>query len=416
MFCIPFCGPFLPYEIYVNSVDWRDECFHPLSFFSSRATSSAIRFSHPEILVQNVTADVRSILAGGSSANPPASDRFGPGRARGRGQGMVAIRTGRGDSTEAHIPIMICRTDGFQSHSRRLQEESHPTSNTEDGLRQRRALIEKWATASQEFRESYHSRSAGYTSAVDYPAQVLSQLTPRPNKRFLCLAPINRETHPRSYIHLVKFLILLYVHQDEWSRRHPFDLRGAGDAPRCHIPELLGCPPAATATTTLSEVLPALYLAPADYRAISMTRQGTVVFADGPDLTWFVIDAPGLATGRLTLVEYGSNGDVRVSTLRRPWNMGQTMTFEQVLGKDLDEIAESGIGGPPQYNEPLDMNLPILELLESTRLNNKFLFPGYGCRDLWVRIIEQSAPGYLELEAQGREVEFELDDLLVVDP
>ncbi|GKZ56347.1 hypothetical protein AnigIFM49718_001592 [Aspergillus niger] len=297
-----------------------------------------------------------------------------------------------------------------------VREESHPTSNTEDGLRQRRALIEKWATASQEFRESYHSRSAGYTSAVDYPAQVLSQLAPRPNKRFLCLAPINRETHPRSYIHLVKFLILLYVHQDEWSRRHPFDLRGAGDAPRCHIPELLGCPPAATATTTLSEVLPALYLAPADYRAISMTRQGTVVFADEPDLTWFVIDAPGLATGRLTLVEYGSNGDVRVSTLRRPWNMGQTMTFEQVLGKDLDEIAESGIGGPPQYNEPLDMNLPILELLESTRLNNKFLFPGYGCRDLWVRIIKQSAPGYLELEAQGREVEFELDDLLVVDP
>ncbi|GJP90616.1 hypothetical protein CBS115989_10191 [Aspergillus niger] len=297
-----------------------------------------------------------------------------------------------------------------------VREESHPTSNTEDALRQRRALIETWATASQEFRESYHSRSVGYTSAVDYPAQVLSQLAPRPNKRFLCLAPINRKTHPRSYIHLVKFLILLYVHQDEWSRRHPFDLRGAGDAPRCHIPELLGCPPAATATTTLSEVLPALYLAPADYRAISMTRQGTVVFADGPDLTWFVIDAPGLATGRLTLVEYGSNGDVRVSTLRRPWNMGQTMTFEQVLGKDLDEIAESGIGGPPQYNEPLDMNLPILELLESTRLNNKFLFPGYGCRDLWVRIIEQSAPGYLELEAQGREVEFELDDLLVVDP
>ena len=134
-------------------MDWRDECFHPLSFFSSRATSFAIRFSHPEIPVQNVTADVRSILAGGNSANPPASDRFGPGRARGRGQGMVAIRTGRGHSAEAHIPIMICRTDGFQSLSRRLQEESHPTSNTEDGLRQRRALIETWATASQEFRE-----------------------------------------------------------------------------------------------------------------------------------------------------------------------------------------------------------------------------------------------------------------------
>lgn len=49
-----------------------------------------------------------------------------------------------------------------------------------------------------------------------------------------------------------------------------------------------------------------------------MTREGTVVFADGPGLTWFVIDERGLATGRLTLAEFGSNRLVRVSTLRRP--------------------------------------------------------------------------------------------------
>jgi hypothetical protein len=30
-------------------------------------------------------------------------------------------------------------------------------------------------------------------------------------------------------------------------------------------------------------------------------------------------------------------------------------------------------------------------------------------------LIEESAPRYLELEVQGREVEFELDDLLVID-
>ncbi|KAB8204099.1 hypothetical protein BDV34DRAFT_226840 [Aspergillus parasiticus] len=297
-----------------------------------------------------------------------------------------------------------------------VQEESQPTSTPEDGLRHRRSLIEKWATASQEFRESYHSRAAGYTSALDYPAMVLSQLTPRPNKRFLCLPPVDRQTNSRNYIHLVKFLILLYVHQDEWSGRHPFDLHGAGDAPGCHFPELLGPGSPDAAPTTLNEILPALYLAPADFHALSMTRDGTVVFADGPGLTWFVIDAPGLATGRLTLAEFGSNGHVRVSTLRRPWNMGQTMSFEQILGRYLSEVAESGIGGPPQYNEPLDMDLPILELLESTRRANKFLYTGYGSRDLWVRIIEQSAPGYLELEAQGKEVEFELDDLLVINP
>jgi hypothetical protein len=57
------------------------------------------------------------------------------------------------------------------------------------------------------------------------------------------------------------------------------------------------------------------------------------------------------------------------------------------------------------------MDLPIIELLESTRKSSKFLYEGYGFMDQWVRIIEQSAPGYLDLEAQGRELEFKLDNL-----
>jgi hypothetical protein len=61
------------------------------------------------------------------------------------------------------------------------------------------------------------------------------------------------------------------------------------------------------------------------------------------------------------------------------------------------------------------MDLPIIELLELTRWSNKFLYKGYGHPDLWVHIIEESAPGYLEPEAQGREVEFELDNLLEID-
>ncbi|GKZ68301.1 hypothetical protein AnigIFM50267_002979 [Aspergillus niger] len=283
----------------------------------------------------------------------------------------------------------------------------HPTDLSQEELREE---AKGWLL----FVRTYHSHSAGYSSAFDYPASVLSQITPRPNKRFLCLPSVDRQTHPRNYIHLVKFLILLYIHQDEWNGVHPFEEHGAGTAPNYHLPDLLDCGPT-TPITTFDEILPSLYLTPADFHAISMTRQGTVVFANGPNLTWFVIDAPGLATGRLSLVDFSSNGHVRVSTLRRPWNMGQTMAFEQILGRYLGEIVESCIGGPPQYNEVLDMDLPILEILESTRLNNKFLCSGYGSRDLWIRLINESAPGYLELEAQGREVEFELDKLLVID-
>ncbi|KAJ5939730.1 hypothetical protein N7466_002864 [Penicillium verhagenii] len=71
----------------------------------------------------------------------------------------------------------------------------------------------------------------------------------------------------------------------------------------------------------------------------------------------------------------------------------------------------SVIGGPPQYNEPLDIDLPNIELLKFTTKSSKSLFEGYGYMDLWVRIIEQSAPGYLVFEAQGRELAFKLDNL-----
>ncbi|KAJ5910792.1 uncharacterized protein N7473_000095 [Penicillium subrubescens] len=256
-----------------------------------------------------------------------------------------------------------------------VREESYPTSTPEDGLRQRRAFIEKWATASQEFRESYYSRAPVYDSALDYPASVLSQLARRPDKRFLLLG----------------------------GGTHPFETAGAGYAPRCHVPELLDLP----ART-------ALYLNQADFHALSMTRRGTVVFADGPDYSWYVIDTPGLAIGQMAIVEFGSNGQVRDSILRRPWNIGLVVLFGE-MGRRVADLAESSIGGPPRINEPLDMDRPILELLESTRQSNKFMDVGYGHPDLWLQIIEKSAPGYLELEAQGREVEFELNDLVQCD-
>jgi hypothetical protein len=80
----------------------------------------------------------------------------------------------------------------------------------------------------------------------------------------------------------------------------------------------------------LSDILPELYLASADFHALSMTRCGTVVFADGPDYTWYVIDEPGLATERITVAEFGSNGSVRNSTIRRAWNICQIMSLGQI--------------------------------------------------------------------------------------
>jgi hypothetical protein len=103
-----------------------------------------------------------------------------------------------------------------------------------------------------------------------------------------------------------------------------------------------------------------------------MTQGGTVVFADEQEYTWYVIDAPGLATGWMTLTEFGSNGNIRAFTLRQPWNMGQMMSFGQMLGRRALKLAMLGTGGPPQYNEPYVL-LPTILAHFSTSNKNSLL-------------------------------------------
>lgn len=141
---------------------------------------------------------------------------------------------------------------------------------------------------------------------------------------------------------------MIYIHQDEWNGQHPFDQAGAGQAPRCHIPEFLNL----AKPIALSDMLSELYLASADFHSLSMTRSGTVVFAEGPDYTWYMIEEAELARGRLTIAEFGSNGSVRNSIIRRAWNMGPIMAFGQNLGRRVADLEDSCIGGPPPYNEP----------------------------------------------------------------
>ncbi|RLL94866.1 hypothetical protein CFD26_103984 [Aspergillus turcosus] len=252
----------------------------------------------------------------------------------------------------AWIPVSI-RLHSTRLSPSELQEETkgwlqfeewRPTSNVEDKVRQRRVLVEKWAAASQDFRDSYQLRAPSPSSALDYPAPALAQ-EPQPDRRFLCLAPADRQTNPRNYIRLIKFLIL------STSTRHV----------------------------------------------------------------------------------YTSSGDIKASILRWPWNMGQVISFGQILGRSVPELAQSSIGGHEHYNQPyvmpvfpssdctdilvtsLDMDLPILDIPESAKQRGEFLFTGYGSCELWSRIIEQSAPGYLELEARGQELDFELTTLLPID-
>ncbi|GFF29293.1 hypothetical protein IFM61606_06895 [Aspergillus udagawae] len=102
---------------------------------------------------------------------------------------------------------------------------------------------------------TYQLRAPSPSSEFDYPASALTQ-EPQPDKR------------------------------TSGTPSTPFDLAGAGQAPGCHIPAFVAANPSTSGlsaqsdTLGLAHVLPARFLETADFIVISMTRSGTVVFAD----------------------------------------------------------------------------------------------------------------------------------------
>ncbi|KAJ5117263.1 hypothetical protein N7448_004201 [Penicillium atrosanguineum] len=267
-----------------------------------------------------------------------------------------------------------------------ITEQWTPLPNPEEDLHQRRNLIEKWAAADQSFRDSYDLRASFQTSSP--PA--LQTLPPTLEQRFICSAPVNRETHPTNYTNLLKILIILYLSQSAGG--HPFSHAKAGESPNPQFPTFIAAD--SNLEVAGQDLLAALFLQNADFRMIAISRTGTVLFHNLAHRLWFIIDQSGLDSGRVSLVQFGPNGQAMLAVARRPFNLG-----------------EMDIGGDDDKNEPLDMNCKILDILEGIEGRGEFRVAGWGNRETWARDIERCAPGYLELEANGREVEFELESL-----
>lgn len=140
-----------------------------------------------------------------------------------------------------------------------------------------------------------------------------------------------------------------------------------------------------------------------------MTNTGTVLFIDLYDYLWFVIDQSGLETGRLTLLQFQPNRQIQASTLQKAFNLGEVMTFHYGQGYPLNTLIEESIGGPPHVNRPyvspiypllpdrvnqslifigkLNMDLPILDILEIKSARGEFKFANWGNRETWSRDI-----------------------------
>lgn len=123
------------------------------------------------------------------------------------------------------------------------------------------------------------------------------------------------------------------------------------------IPAILVDP--SSTTTDLSgfdsyhELLTNYYLHPADFRAVSMTRSGTVIF---PNVTWqefFVLDEKSLSEGRVVVMNFKCNGQIHCHQPLRPMSLSPIMLFRNVKCWSLDELLGwDSTWGRPSNNEP----------------------------------------------------------------
>ncbi|KAJ5793162.1 uncharacterized protein N7503_009140 [Penicillium pulvis] len=270
------------------------------------------------------------------------------------------------------------------------------SSDAEYELKHRRQLVEKWASATQEFRDSYQSRApvslpgtegsrsrGEQIEGLRYPAEALERiydtLQPDNTSGLICIAPVD-ENHPENRARLVKFAILLYDYDIE-----------AGHCIDSHIPSEANLNPATTNDSSVEDFLPWADLETANFLSIYLTHTGTVIYFGCLGI-YMLVDELGLQTGRLTFVEYEINGTVQESVEIRPFNMKSPNLRAHHCGSR---------GRPEDIR--LDMDLPIVDILCQAKEVDKLSNTMFLCdREQWTSDVELYAPGYLALEAEGR--------------
>ncbi|EEA19152.1 hypothetical protein PMAA_014130 [Talaromyces marneffei ATCC 18224] len=272
-------------------------------------------------------------------------------------------------------------------------------SDGDHELTHRRQLVETWASATQEFRDAYQSRAPlglpgtegprfnEPSEGLRYPAEALERLydtlQPIDLGSLISIAPVD-EAHAANRARWVKFVILLYNYDIETGHC----LLGN------HMPSEAIFNPATTTDFSVENFLPWHDLETANFR--------------GP---YMLADEHGLKTGRLTLVEYEMNGTVKESLHIRPFNMQMPYLRAFEDGAGFDDISHAQ-GAYRYQNSPLDMDLPIIDILCQAKEANQLPTSMAICdREQWTSDVELYAPGYLALEAQGRGGEYPLTSL-----
>lgn len=230
------------------------------------------------------------------------------------------------------------------------------SNDVEYELRHRRQLVEKWASATQELRDSYQSRApvglpgtevpksrSEPSEGLRYPAEALARLydtlQPRNVNSLISLAPVD-EAHASNRARWVKFAILLYN----------YDIETGHCLLDNYMPSEAILNPATTTDPSIEDFLSWQDLETANFRSIYLTHTGTVLYLGyaGP---YMLVDEEGLRNGHLTMVEYEINGAVKDAIHIRPFNMLMPYMNASELMMGLDDIRHVQ-GGYRHQNPP----------------------------------------------------------------
>ena len=169
----------------------------------------------------------------------------------------------------------------------------------------------------------------------------------------MCLAPIDKKHHVENYIRLVKVCILLYFHENS-TGMHPMSYFPWNNPPAPDIMvDTSSTTPDLPRINSYRNLLSSYYLQPADFRVVSMTRAGRVIF---PNVSWqdfTVLDQKSLNDGRVALMNFKYDGQVKTRARLLPPSMASVMAYAHVLGHFIEEhIGPHGSSGSPIRNRP----------------------------------------------------------------
>ncbi|KAF3011304.1 hypothetical protein E8E14_001029 [Neopestalotiopsis sp. 37M] len=274
-------------------------------------------------------------------------------------------------------------------------------------VRQRRKLMQRWASMSQSDRDAYQNRapcragdswypevlrsrssSASYSSdlSLNNGQSQSAAAAAAENVRLLNLvAPL--PLGPRNRALWTKLRIMLYnLDGDDGTvfQWQDDDEKIAYCVPNDADPNLL----------TSATFLKWCYIENANFDCMAMTRSGTVILHRRRS-TVVLIDQEALDTGLILLCRLANNGQVLAEGRVWPLSMKVAYAKMTIMGWSVDEVLDSDTFRNP-YRLSSNMEEPLLDILDA-----KASYINQPDIDLWMEAIERCAPGYLELEDEN---------------